>query len=363
MFKLLDKYLLRKFLLLLVYSLLAFIAIFLVVDLVENIDKFIDAGITRQQALLYYLLNFPFFISTALPMSMLIATIFATGTLAKNNELTAMKSSGVSLYRIATPIFVLSLLVSVFSFIFDDQVKSQTDRKLENFEDQYIQKRPPETNLQRSNIFLQDSDNRIVYIQQFNGSSLIGRNVTIQYINSDQLEKRIDGVRLIWDESDTRWFVDEYVVRSFPEDGSGVVAESGDGSLPVQLNITPDEIMKESIDPAQMNYQELSDFIDRLEMLGISPRKWRVNLHYKIAFAFTNFVVVLFGLPLAANQKYGGIAFGAGISIFIIFTYYAFIKVGQVMGFNGLLPPMLSVWVGNIVFIAAGFLLLLKTPK
>lgn len=363
MLKLLDKYLLKKFILLLLYSLIAFIAIFLIVDLVENIDKFIDAGLTRQQVLLYYLLNFPFFISTALPMSMLIATIFAIGTLTKNNELTAMKSSGVSLYRIAAPIFILSLLVSVFSFFFDDQVKSQTDRKLENFKDLYIQKRPPESNLQRSNIFLQDSENRIVYIQQFNGSTLIGRGVTIQYIQSDQLEKRIDGTRLIWDDSDKNWYVDDYVVRSFPDSGTGVIAKSGSGSIAVELNITPDEIMKETIDPAQMNYRELSEFIDRLELLGISPRKWKVNLHYKIAFAFTNFVVVLFGLPLAANQKYGGIAFGAGISIFIIFTYYAFIKVGQVMGFNGLLPPMLSVWVGNIIFIAAGFLLLVKTPK
>ncbi|HKJ68568.1 MAG TPA: LptF/LptG family permease [bacterium] len=363
MLKILDKYLLRKFIVLFIYSMIAFLAIFLVIDLVENIDKFIDAGLTRQQVLTYYLLNVPFFISTALPMSMLIATVFSIGTLAKNNELTAMKSTGVSLYRIAAPVLLLATLISVGSFFFDDQIKSQTDRKLENYKEQYIQKRPPQSRLQRSNIFLQDSENRILFIEQFNGRSLRGQHVTIQYLQSDRLLKRIDGTRILWDEEQKTWLVENYVVRTFPTPDTEKVTQRGNSTLQVDLNITPEDILKESLNPAQMNFQELSEFIDKLKMLGIAPRKWIVNLHFKIAFAFTNFVVVLFGFPLVANQRHGGIAFGAGLSIFIIFTYYAFIKVGQVMGFNGILPPFFSVWMGNLVFIGAGVLLLTRTPK
>jgi len=361
--KLLDKYLLRRFISLLLYSMIAFLAIFLVIDVVENVDKFIDAGLNRSQILTYYALNLPFFISTALPMSMLIASIFSIGTLARSNEITAMKATGVSLYRITAPLLILAFIISCGSFVFDDQVKVHTDRKLERYKDQYIKKRPPQQNLRRDNIFIQDTPHRNVVIDHFNGNSMIGNHVSIQYLESGRITRRIDANKIIFQDSLYNWAVSNYVIREFTATDSEHVVASDPGTLNVVLNITPEELLKEAIDPAQMDYTELSGFISQLRNLGIDPRKWEVNLHYKLAFAFTNFVVVLFGLPLVANQRSGGLAFGAGLSLFIIFTYYALIKVGQVMGFKGLLPPLLSVWVGNIVFILGGILLLIRTPK
>ncbi|MBU0711693.1 LptF/LptG family permease, partial [bacterium] len=115
-----------------------------------------------------------------------------------------------------------------------------------------------------------------------------------------------------------------------------------------------------SLDPESMRYRELADFITRLEESGNDPRKWKVNLYYKIAFPFTNFIVILFGLPLAAVKERKGVSFGAGMSLLVIFIYYGFIKFGQVMGYKGLLSPMLSVWIGNLVFLAGGAYLLYK---
>ncbi len=361
--KLLDKYLLRRFIALFVYALVAFLTIFLIVDVVENIDKFIDAGLTRNQVLKYYLLNLPFFISTGLPMAMLIASIFSIGTLSKNNEITAIKVCGVSLYRIVAPVLLFSLMVSVGSFFFDDQVKIHTDRKLTEYKERYFKNRSPDRKNNRTNIFIQDSPRRNLIIRKFNGNTMQGQGATIQYLSENELTRRIDAIRIFWSDSLSTWKVGNYIVREFRESGGEMITERDSGVTEVQLNVQPGDIMKESIDPAQMDFQELSEFIDQLKMLGISPRKWLVNLHFKIAFAFTNFVVVLFGLPLVANQQHGGIAFGAGLSIFIIFTYYAFIKIGQVMGFNGLLPPFLSVWIGNFIFILGGIILLIRTPK
>lgn len=361
--KLLDRYLLRRFLAILLLAMVAFIAIFVVVDLVENIDKFIDAGLNRTQILNYYLLNIPFFISIGLPMSMLIASIFSIGILSRDNEIAAMKSSGISLYRISAPLLILGILVSIGSFYFDDQVTVHTNRQLEEYKERYIRGRPPQRKFQRQDLFIQDSPTRNLIIDTFNGNRLSGRQVTIQYLESGRIQKRIDGNRIFWDDSLETWKIVDYVSRKFPDSATEQVLASSPGTLMVDLKVRPDELMKEAIDPAQMDFRELKHFIARLESLGISPRKWRVNLHYKLAFAFTNFVVVLFGLPLVANQNRGGLAAGAGISIFIIFIYYALIKVGQVMGFEGLLPPLLSVWLGNIVFITGGVILLIRTPK
>lgn len=361
--KLLDKYLLRRFISLLMYSMIAFLAIFVVIDVVENIDKFIDAGLNRNQIATYYLLNLPFFLSTALPMSMLISSIFCIGTLARNNELTAMKATGVSLYRITAPILLLAFLISCGSFVFDDQVKVQTDRKLELYQDQYIKKRPPKRHLRRDNIFIQDTPTRNLVISHFNGNTMVGSQISIQYLESGRISRRIDANKIHYSDSLENWYVSDYVIREFTEQDSERVVDSSRDTMGVALTVHPQDILKEAIDPAQMNYSELSEFIAQLHSLGIDPRKWEVNLHFKLAFAFTNFVVVLFGLPLVANQRKGGLAFGAGLSLFIIFTYYAIIKVGQVMGFKGLLPPLLSVWMGNIIFIIGGIILLIRTPK
>jgi len=361
--KLLDRYLLRRFVTILLFAMIAFLTIFLIVDLVENIDKFIDAGLTRSQVLTYYLLNIPFFLSIGLPMSMLIAAVFSMGILSRDNEITAMKSSGVSLYRIVAPLLIFATLVSVGSFFFDDQVTVHTNRQLENYKERYIQGRPPQQKLQRQDLFIQDTPRRNLIIDYFNGKNLVGRRATIQYLSAGRMERRIDGNRIFWEDSLDSWMMVDYVIREFPDTSTREIVSASPGTLQVSLSVSPDELMKEAIDPAQMDYAELRDFIARLESLGISPRKWRVNLHYKVAFAFTNFVVVLFGLPLTVLQKRGGLAAGAGISIFVIFAYYALIKVGQVMGFKGVLPPLLSVWIGNIVFIAGGVILLMRTPK
>ena len=361
--KLLDKYLVRTFLILFVYSMIAFLAIFLVIDVVENVDRFIDAGLNRQQILTYYALNVPFFLSTALPMSMLISSIFSIGTLAKNNELTAMKSSGISLYRITFPLLLLAIVISVVSFFFDDQITVHTNRQLEEYKDQYIHKRPPQRQLIRNNIFIQDTPDRNLIIQQFDGEEKSGNQASIQYLGEDRIVKRIDAGTIFYSDSLNQWFLSEYVIREFTDQDTQSVTTGSNDTMLVHLNVNPEDILKESVDPAQMDYAELTDFIDKLKRLGIDPRKWIVNLHFKWAFAFTNFVVVLFGLPLVANQKKGGLAFGTGVAIFIIFTYYAFIKVGQVMGFNGILPPFLSVWLGNIIFITAGLILLMNTQK
>ena len=118
----LDRYLLKQFFGILGVSLLGFISIFLIVDLIENLDRFIDNGVPGKIIFNYYLYSIPYFVSVALPMAMLISTVFGLGMLVKRNEWTAMKSSGISLYRLSTPLLLTGLIISMFSFILDNQV-------------------------------------------------------------------------------------------------------------------------------------------------------------------------------------------------------------------------------------------------
>ena len=109
----LDRYLLKQFFAILGLSILGFVSIFLIVDLIENLDRFIDNGVPGKVIINYYIYSIPWFISVALPMSMLISTVFGVGMLVKRNEWTAMKSSGISLYRLSTPLLLMGMMLSL----------------------------------------------------------------------------------------------------------------------------------------------------------------------------------------------------------------------------------------------------------
>ena len=114
--KILDQYIFKKFISSLIITLSAFIVIFLIVSMIDFLDKFIEYNLTSKEILLYYLYTIPWFINIALPMSLLISTIFTFGSLQKNNEITAIKSSGISVMRVGLSILTSGLVFSFFLF-------------------------------------------------------------------------------------------------------------------------------------------------------------------------------------------------------------------------------------------------------
>ena len=131
----------------------------------------------------------------------------------------------------------------------------------------------------------------------------------------------------------------------------------------MDLGFLPKDIHQQARKPDELDFFALTNMIKKLKRNGVDTRKWEVTRYLKISFAFTNLIVVLCGIPLVIIREKGGISFGAGASIFVIFGYYAFIKFGQSLGINGVLEPLTSAWLGNIIFITGGLLLLFSVRK
>jgi len=126
----------------------------------------------------------------------------------------------------------------------------------------------------------------------------------------------------------------------------------------LNLGFTPDEIQQQARKPDELDYYSLTERITQLKENGVDTLRWEVTRYLKISFAFTNLIVVLFGIPLVVLKEKNSLSFGAGASVFVIFGYYAFIKFGQSLGFKGIIDPIVSAWLGNIVFMTGGILLL-----
>lgn len=360
--KLLDRYILRKFCGIFILTLLAFLVIFNIVDLIEKLDKFLKNQLPARIIAYYYWNQLPFYINLALPMALLLAAVFTIGTFVKHNELAAIKSSGISLYRVAAPLLIVGFLMSIASIVFEDRVVIPTSRVRMQIEANNLRRYRYAERTIYSNVMFQDSPQCNVVIGIFNRRENMAFNVTIQYNQNQRLQKRLDARRMLWLPEQQKWQLQDFKLRSFDAQGTEIVSQGQTDTL-ITLNITPDDIIKTELNPETMRIAELRYFIQRLKESGNDTRKWEVNLQFKLAFAFTNFIVILFGIPLATIKQRQGIAFGAGMSLLAIFIYYGLIKFGQVLGYKGLLHPLAAVWMGNAIYLIGGIYLLTRVRQ
>lgn len=362
--KRLDIYIIRQFLVTLSMTLLGFLCIILIVDLIENLDRFIDNGIPPKITIKYYVYAIPWFLNIGLPMSMLISTVFSLGLLAKRNELTAMKATGISLYRIAIPITTIGLIVSFISFELDNTWVSKGNEVRFNIEREYMKRRSRiKAQKELNNVFLQKYENTHISIGRYKVETRVGRSITVISLEKGIVTQRMDARSAEWIDSLEAWKVNEFSIRTFNKAGEVSQMKISEKDTLLGLNFSPYDITQQSKTPDEMNFNDLTARIEQLKANGVDTTKWEVDRLFKISFAFTNLIVVLFGLPLVVMKSKGGLSFGAGMGIFVIFVYYAFIKFGMSMGYNGVMSPLVSAWMGNVIFSAGGLLLLVFARK
>tara|TARA_B100002051_G_scaffold85494_1_gene81723 strand:- start:3873 stop:4394 length:522 start_codon:yes stop_codon:yes gene_type:complete len=173
----------------------------------------------------------------------------------------------------------------------------------------------------------------------------------------------MDAKAIKWLDSLSVWSVTNYSIRDFDKNGSVMNTTVSKKDTLLNLNFSPEDITQQSKKPDEMTYQDLTTRIKQLKENGVDTTKWEVDRYFKISFAFTNFIIVLFGIPLVVVRPKGGLSFGAGMGIFVIFIYYVFIKLGMSVGYSGITTPMVAAWMGNVIFFIGGISLLAVVRK
>lgn len=362
--KKLDLYLVRQFLSVLAMTLTGFVFLILVVDVIEHMDRFIDNKVPFSIVVHYYGYSLPWYLNIGLPMSMLISSVFSIGMIAKKNELTAMKSSGISLYRIIVPILIIGFSISILSFQFDNGVVSWGHEMRYNIEKKYMTSRTKKRkkNVLR-NIFLQKKETTHVAVEKYLVNLDRAEGVTLFILNEGQVKSRLDAKTMTWDGLKNSWIVNRFSLRDFNQMGEEINVKISEEDSTFFLEISPQDILQKSKSTDEMNYTELSQRIEKLNENGVDTRRWEVDRLFKVSFAFTNLIIVLFGVPLVVMRPKGGLTFGAGMGILVIFVYYAFIKFGISLGYKGILEPGSAAWLGNVVFALGGMGLLFLVRK
>lgn len=355
--KLLDAYLLRRYLLCLGASVLSLWLIAVVVDLTENVDTFIDHQARLGLICLYYLYRTPYWIVLGLPVTALLATLFSLTSLARHREIMAAKAAGLSLYRLLLPLFLLALLLSGLAFLFTDRVVPAATYRYHAVRDEIRSYRRSDGS--RRQVLLQDAGGQIVFARSYDAHSRTAHEVLWEREQDSAAAERITAQRLEW--HDGRWVMVAGHRYLFAGAGPQVIAFD---TLEVpSLSLQPDDFASQQKKPEEMNYGELRAYIDRARANGEDATRNLVDLYLKVSFPFTCLVIVLLGAPLAANARHASLANSFGMGILICFAYYGGVKAGQALGWNKLVSPLLGAWLANIVFGMLGGFLLWRAHK
>ncbi len=355
----LDRYIVKRFLINLIIGIIAWIIIFVVVDLIENISHFLDHGASFSQIFFYYVYYIPYIISLTLPVAVLLATLFTVSTMSVNNEIVAQLSAGISLYRTLRPLFVTALLISFTAFFFNEITVPYANQKRLDIKRYQIDRQVRPQARSRSNIYMQISQNQTLSAKYFNGATNRAMDVSIKTFNGAELVERLDARSMQW--QDSTWKLYRVTVRRFVGEKERLI--NLPDTLLSHLSVVPEDLAVIQKKPEEMSYRELSQFVQELRAIGADPRKWIVERYLKISLPFANFIVVLLGAPLASRKRRGGMGVNFGLSLAISFTYFIIIRVGQVLGHNGSLHPLLGAWLGNLIFLSLGLTALLRVRK
>lgn len=354
--KIIDRYMVRGFLGPFVWCVLVFIVMAVIIDIFSFIDDIVRFKIPLSSIAAFYVYYTPTIFIQVTPMAALLSTIYVLSNLNKHNEITAMKSSGISLWRIMAPVLIIGLVTCAVVFIVNDRVIPMSSKISNIIRRDELEKEKNRDRQQRiiESVAVYGSGNRIIFARNYDVEKKILGDIIIH--EHDRRENLISKITA----QSGRWTGNGWVLEKVIEwriDNSGRILGDPEFSeeKPLPIREKPGDFANREWKSDYVSYKQLKAYIRNFRGTGSRLVKGMlVDLHYKIAFAFISLIIILIGAPFALITTRGGVLIGIGMSIAIGLLYYAFIAISLAFGKAGILPPLVAAWLGNFVFAALG---------
>ena len=365
---LLDDYVMREYATNFVIVLGSFSTLFLIFTFFELIGP-IFKNRTPLITVGEYLINLiPYILYNVTPLCALVAVLVTFGALQRTSELTAMKSSGISLYRIVTPILVLTILISAGLFAFDELYLPSANRRQEALLS-VIKNKPAQTFLRPDRQWISGQTNkagapaRIFYYQYFNAEKDTFANITVFEFapNTFALQRRIFASSARWEPRLNDWVFDSGWQRTFSGDTIASYQPFTVATFP-EIKEQPGYFKKEDLPSQEMSYNELSHYIADLRQSGFDTQRLSVQLNKKIAYPLITLVMAILAIPFALSMGKKGSLAGIATAIGLAIAYWVIALIFESFGNVNHLPAVLAAWTPDLLFGITGAYLLLRTP-
>jgi len=359
MLKIIDIYIIKKFLGTFIFSIIIIISIAIVFDISEKIDDFIESKAPLSDIIINYYLNFiPYFANLFSSLFIFISVIFFTSKMAYNTEIIAILSSGISFKRLMYPYFISAFILAVLSFFLGNYIIPDANKIRYQFQKDYIWN--SEHNNEQ-NIHKQIEPGLFIYMENYAAETKTGYKFSIERFENKTLKSKLLADNVVWDSVKNKWHINNYYIRNIEKSDEKIIKGS---AIDTTLNILPSDFTRRIEEVETMNMNELNEYIEEQKLQGAENIvKLLVQKYQRISDPFSTFILTLIGVSLASRKIKGGIGFHIGAGILLSFSYILFMKVSTNFAIGSNVNPLLAVWIPNILYLIIGIVLYKTTPK
>ena len=343
MFKILDLYIIRKFLGTYVFAIVLILAITVMFDINEKLDAFMKAPL--HATVFDYFMNFlPYFANQFSPLFTFIAVIFFTSKLADNSEIIAMLSSGVSYRRLLRPYLFSAAVIAAVTFVLSAYIIPPANVKRIDYTNTYVRNKRV---IYGQNIQMQVAPGEIAYMSSYNSTVKTGDRFSLESFDDKQLKSRLTARSIVW-KGGYQWTVRDYVIRDFTESREFITKGR---ELDTISPIEPRDFLIAKNDEEMMTLPDLKEYIQRQKERGVANIK-NFEIEYNRRFAMTAaaFILTVIGMSLSSRKVKGGMGINIGLGLLLSFSYILFTTVTSTFAVSCYTSPMVAMWIPNVLY-------------
>jgi LPS export ABC transporter permease LptG/LPS export ABC transporter permease LptF len=354
--RVIDLYMVRNFLFYLVPTLLVCVLLFYMFTFFELMDDVFAHDIGYGTVFDYFFYLAPSVLILLLPVSILIATLVTFGVMDKTNQVVAFKSCGVSVYRLAVPVILLSAIAGAGLFVIQEYVAPYANQRQDSLRN-VIKGRPAQTFYQLGRNWIFGEGNRLYNYKHFDSENEIFAELSVYELDTtkNRLIRHIYANRARWDPVNQGWNLNQGWQRDFEAAGPSFARfDNSRFAFPERPSYFQQEVKASS----KMTFGELRDYVRSLQRAGFEVDHLRTELYKKLSFPVVSLVMSIIGIPFAFSMGRKGALYGVAVGVVIGIVYWGMFGAFEVLGANGLLAPLLAAWGPNLLFSAAGLFML-----
>jgi lipopolysaccharide export system permease protein len=357
--KLLDKYILKKFLVSFFFVVILLVTVIVVIDITERLDDFMSSGSSFKSVIVDYYLNFvPYIANMLSPITVFIATVFVTARLAAHTEIIAILSSGVSFKRLLFPYFIGSLMIGIGTFFLIGWVIPKANKARVDFEKRYFE---GEYFFEGRNVHLKIAPETYVYLESYNSSINIGYQFTLETIRNNQMVYKLKTDKIVWDTTLKAWHLDNYSERTIIK---GVESYKEGYNKNLKINLTAKDFGNNYMLQSTYTLPKLIKYVHELREKGAENiNVYLVEMYERFTYPFSIIILTMIGVVVSARKSREGTGFQIAFGFILAAIYILMVIVSRNFANVGDISPLIASWIPNVVFSLIGFQMYRNVPK
>ncbi|WKD86274.1 hypothetical protein KCTC32516_01641 [Polaribacter huanghezhanensis] len=360
--KIIDSYILKRYLVTFFFTLLILIPIAIAIDIAEKVDKFLASDtITFFEIVNDYYLNFIiYYANTFMPLALFVAVIIFTSKLSNNTEIVAINNARVSFTRFLYPYFIGATLVTILALVMNHFVVPNSSKVRKKFENTYILKPKYGDNIVRD-FSLQLTDSTYIFIQSFDLIRNTGYNFSTEVYHGNKIKSKLTANYFNWDKKDSLFKLSKYKIRRIYKDRDSLFSGN---ALDTVFAFSPKDLVYKAALAQEMPSDELIKFINISKKRGVKNlNAYLVELHKRTSLPIASYILTIIAVALAFKKRRGGTGVNLAVGFGLMFVYIFFLKVSEVLGAVAGANSLLTVWIPNFVFGALALYLYYNARK